>query len=391
MSGPKKADVTLKLNRVLAITSRWTQQYWNNQRNYNAQEFRSTENQQSQTQTLLKNNAMQGQANSTFQNGCNLLNESKNLLKQADQFHAEADQKRSSALKTSQEIANDIANKNSYGGFRNEDSRARSCELLANEAARLEQQALNTIMQSTELLKNANVALESVQVLIEQKKEAERQHELKKIETTNHLNSVKKNAENIGIEYLSEWCGNTSDLEKANQLLADAEQKLSSENFEESQSLATKAGEKFYQLHKQAIENQKKYESREVIADAIIQALQELRYDAPDVNYRSEEGTFSEKNHLFGNMTIFAKSPGTIGDMRLSINLDGKVDLEVDNVPEGKEGECRSRITDLQQKVADVADFQVTDWGRAKNYKPQDLPSLPQKEKVKVKEQQRES
>ncbi|MDR0391257.1 MAG: hypothetical protein LBH59_07055, partial [Planctomycetaceae bacterium] len=52
---------------------------------------------------------------------------------------------------------------------------------------------------------------------------------------------------------------------------------------------------------------------------------------------------------------------------RLAIDLEGKVNLDVANIPEGGETECHDTITNLQSKVKEVVDFNITDWGRAKN------------------------
>jgi hypothetical protein len=128
-----------------------------------------------------------------------------------------------------------------------------------------------------------------------------------------------------------------------------------------------------------------RYDSRQVIVSAINAALKDLQYDAPDTKFVPTDGV---ENTKLGNITIFAKSKGETGDMRLAIDLNGKVNLEVADIPEGKEAECHNAITNLQSKVADIADLQITDWGRAKGVTPEKKGKIP--EKTKVQEQTRQ-
>jgi hypothetical protein len=124
------------------------------------------------------------------------------------------------------------------------------------------------------------------------------------------------------------------------------------------------------------------FKNREIIADAIVAALNDLQYDEPDVNY---EPKADSENVMLGNLTIFAKSKGETGDMRMVIGLDGKLELDAD-VPEGKESECHRMLTDLQTKVGETVDFNITDWGRAKNYRPEERGGIA-KQQVRVHEQ----
>jgi hypothetical protein len=136
-------------------------------------------------------------------------------------------------------------------------------------------------------------------------------------------------------------------------------------------------------LYEKSEKNKRRYDSREIIVDAITAALNDLQYDEPDVNYEPAAGL---ENTMLGNITIFAKSKGKTGDMRLAVNLDGKIDLEVEGISEGQESECHGAITQLQSRVAGVANLQITDWGRAKNVKP-DQQVGRARQQVKVQEQ----
>ncbi|MDR3232598.1 MAG: hypothetical protein LBT46_02840 [Planctomycetaceae bacterium] len=228
----------------------------------------------------------------------------------------------------------------------------------------------------------AKMAIDRVKILIAQKEEEKRQHELKRAAAENMLQNAQNEADSFDGEFLSEWSGDTAGLAEANQLLQKAEEKLHAEQFDESQALSAKSVKQFQTLYAEANENKQQFENREVIADAVIAALNDLQYDEPDVNYEPKEGT---ENTMLGSVTIFAKSKGESGDMRLAINLDGKVNLDIADIPEGKETECHHRIADLQSKVADTIDLQITDWGQAKNVK--NAGGLPPRQRVQIHEQ----
>ena len=51
----------------------------------------------------------------------------------------------------------------------------------------------------------------------------------------------------------------------------------------------------------------------------------------------------------------------------MQIKLDGNVDLEVENIPEGEERVCRQLIEGLQEGLAGEVQFDMKDWGRAEN------------------------
>jgi hypothetical protein len=233
--------------------------------------------------------------------------------------------------------------------------------------------------------RDAKSAFDQTAILAqERQKREERERELKRSETANKIQEAKSEAAGFSEQFLAEWGGDESALNTAKQTLQNAETKLQSDKFDEAQRSAADASSQFNALYKKALNNKQQFGNREKITDAIVAALNELQYDEPDVNYEPKEGT---ENTMLGNVTIFAKSKGESGDMRLAIDLDGKVNLEVADIPEGKETECHKAITNLQSLVADTVDFQMTDWGRAKNVKDVHGGGLPPKQRVRVQEQ----
>lgn len=104
-------------------------------------------------------------------------------------------------------------------------------------------------------------------------------------------------------------------------------------------------------------------EQRFALAEVIMDALYEQGYDSPTYYYTKQNSDSSDVE--FSDLTVFAKSPGKKGDMRLNIDLVGNVKLEVEGIADGEEAVCHQLIQDLQKGVGNEIDFQMTDWGRA--------------------------
>jgi hypothetical protein len=216
-------------------------------------------------------------------------------------------------------------------------------------------------------------------IIADEKEEARRQFEMKRTAAANAVQSVKNEATNFGRPFLGEW-GSNAELAKADQTLQSAEYELQAEQFEASQALSAKASEQYRNLYEQSVGNKKRFDSRQYIVAAIIEALNDLEYDAPDAKFVPVGGI---ENKKLGNITIFAKSKGEIGDMRLVIGLDGKLDLHPD-IPEGKEAECHNAITSLQSRVAHIAKLTLTELGILDGYEPIETESIA-KQKIQEK------
>ena len=376
MSGPKKGDVQLKLNRALDISSKSAKSKWDNAHRLNATDGNAAD----ATRRDASRKNSDAEVRNVFNEGERLRREAERLKNEAENVYREASLRTETLKKNVADLASKIANNKHY--LHAEDSQAAGHVREAESIERETQRAVDLLRQSSEQLRRAKTAFEQSVIIAGEKEEARRQFEMKRTATTNALQSARDEAASFDATFLGEWGGN-AEFAEANQTLCSATSELQAEQFDTSQALSAKASKQFRKLYEHAMDNKKRFDSREMIADAIIAALDDLQYDAPDTNYEPVDGI---ENTMLGNITIFAKSKGNIGDMRLAIDLNGKVDLEVADIPEGKEAECHSAITNLQSKITDIADLQITDWGRAKNYRPEERGGIA-KQKVRAQEQ----
>ncbi len=378
MSGPKKGDVQLKLNRALDISDKYAKSKWDNAYNLNSADSDAVD--AAQSDASRKCDSADAEARQTFDEGARLRRDAERLKDEAANVHRDASRRTDALKRNIEDLERRIANNSHY--LHAEDSQAAEYVRDAQSIEREEQRATDLLRQSSQQLQRAKTAFEQSVIITEQKEEARRQFEMKRTATANALQFAKNEVASFGEAFLGEW-GSNAELIEANLTLKSAESKLAAEQFDASQASSAEASEQFRNLYEHALNNKKRFDSRQSIVGAIINALKDLDYDAPDAKFVPVDGI---ENKKLGNITIFAKSKGKTGDMRLAIDLNGKVDLGVADVPEGKEAECHNAITNLQTKVADVVDLHITDWGRAKDFQPQEKGGIP-KQKVPVQEQ----
>ena len=382
MSGPKKGDVQLKLNRALDISDKSAKSKWDNTCHLNLAGCNATDT--ARNNASRTSSGADTEVRNAFDEGERLRREADRLKHEAENVYRETSRRTDTLKSNVTQLEREIADKNHY--LQTEDEQAKGYVREAENIEKEYQRATDLLRQSSEHMRRAKTAFEQSVIIAEQKEEARRQFEMKRTSTANALQSVKSEAASFGEAFLSEW-GSKAKLAEAHQTLQSAKKDFQAEQFDKSQELSSKASEQFRTLYEQAVNNKKRFDSREVIIDAIIAALNDLQYDAPDANYEPADGI---ENTMLGNITIFAKSKGKTGNMRLAIDLNGQVDLEVADISEGKEAECHNAITNLQSKVADIVDLKVTDWGRAKNYQSPQKGGIPkQKERVQERVKQR--
>ena len=182
----------------------------------------------------------------------------------------------------------------------------------------------------------------------------------------NDLESVRQELQTTSRDDLAQWSGNSVGVRHVFDQLESAQRTQQHEEFAETHRLADEARQAFRQLSARAHENRAKFDQRDVIADAVMNALYEQGYDAPTMYFAQKSD--SGKEDCLSDLVIFAKSPGNSGDMRMKVDLDAHVDLEVENIPSGQEGCCVSIIQDLQGRLAGDIDFRMTNWGRAEHH-----------------------
>lgn len=136
---------------------------------------------------------------------------------------------------------------------------------------------------------------------------------------------------------------------------------LRSENFDKAKARIAAAVEGLRELKEKADVNRRLSEQRGEMAEAIMQALYDAKYDTPNYYMQDEADELSD-------LCIVAAAPGGVGDMRMRIGISGETRFEVGNIPEGSEQLCIDQIRNLQKRLAESdVRFDVTDWGRAEN------------------------
>ncbi|MDR0520952.1 MAG: hypothetical protein LBH00_03755 [Planctomycetaceae bacterium] len=245
-------------------------------------------------------------------------------------------------------------------------SSVRTVRSIVSEGQSAADRAVGAVNQAAESARNAKLIYEETLLIIQQKAAAERKEELRRQNARTSIDSAASELQADNLTFIQDWLGNEA-AELIQQSMQNAEKAFHAKQYEDGVQKSQEAVAMYRKFYSTALETKQKFENREIITDAITAALTDLQYDEPDVNY---EPLADGGNAMLGNITIFAKSKGESGDMRLAIGMDGKVNIDVDNIPEGQETECHQRLLDLQTKVSDVVDFDITDWGRAKDVKP---------------------
>ncbi|MDR2762882.1 MAG: hypothetical protein LBB88_09795 [Planctomycetaceae bacterium] len=299
------------------------------------------------------------------------------------------------SLRQAESLLDEAENKqNQFGKFRNDanqsfrlaknnlSSSKRTVRQHITNGTKASDQAVGSVNQAVEKARLAKMQFEETLLIIRQKGAEERKQEMLRQNAQSNIAAAKSEIIQENITLINDWISND-----AVQLLKEHQEKavreFHADRYEKASLFAQESVAMYRQFLDTALRLKQQFANREIITDAIVAALTDLQYDEPDINYEPKEGV---DNTMLGNVTIFAKSKGEAGDIRLAIDIDGKVDLDVADIPEGKETECHSAITNLQSKVADVVDLQITDWGRAKNVKNLDSGKLP-KQKVQINNQ----
>ncbi|MDR2754586.1 MAG: hypothetical protein LBC20_02665 [Planctomycetaceae bacterium] len=298
-------------------------------------------------------------------------------LHQAESLLAEAESRQNQFGK----FRND-ANQSFRLAKNNQSSSKRTVRQHTTNGTKAGDQAIGAVNQAVEKARLAKMQFEETLLIIRQKGAEERKQEMLRQNAKSNIAAAKSEIVQENITLINDWISND-----AVRLLKEHQEKavqvFHTDHYEEASLFAQESVAMYRQFLDTALRLKQQFANREIITDAIVAALNDLQYDEPDVNYEPKEGV---ENTMLGNITIFAKSKGETGDIRLAIDIDGKVDLDVADIPEGKETECHGAIINLQSKVADVVDFQITNWGRAKNVKNLDSGKLP-KQKVQVNNQ----
>jgi hypothetical protein len=250
MSGPKKGDVQLKLNRALDISSKSAKSKWDNAHRLNTTDGDATD--VARSNASRKNN--DAEVRNVFNEGERLYREAERLKNKAENVYREVSLRTETLKQNVAALASKIANNEHY--LHAEDSQAAGHVREAESIERETQRATNLLRQSSEQLRQAKTAFEQSVIIADEKEEARRQFEMKRTATTNALQSVRDEVASFDATFLGEW-GSNAGLAEANRTLHSATSELQAEQFDASQALSVKASKQFRKLYEQAMDNKK--------------------------------------------------------------------------------------------------------------------------------------
>lgn len=152
-----------------------------------------------------------------------------------------------------------------------------------------------------------------------------------------------------------------ADLDALYQSLDDAARNISAESFQKASLQVAESIAKLRLVNESAVKNKNLAMDREDVANMVMQALCDCDYDTPNYYLIDEDDELSD-------LCVVAAAPGGVCDIKMRIDLNGNVSMEVANVPEGREQLCTAVIHNMQDKLAaDDINFKMTDWGRAQD------------------------
>lgn len=183
-----------------------------------------------------------------------------------------------------------------------------------------------------------------------------------KIAAEKALADASAELKNVNREELEKFSGfKKSELDALYSAVDGASRSIASESFENASKQIADSIARLREATEAAAKNKNLWEQRDEMSKLIMQALYDCNYDAPEYYNKDDEDELSD-------LCVVAAAPGGVGDMKLRIALDGSVNFEVANIPEGREQLCIDSIRKMQEKLAaDDVRFDVTDWGRAEN------------------------
>ncbi len=199
--------------------------------------------------------------------------------------------------------------------------------------------------------------------------------------TKDHLQAAMNEFNAVDKAELKRWSGkatevekNYSDLVKASDEINEAAKKGNKPSvFAAPDSKVSAAVSALRDLIELANKNKHKFQERDAIRKAIVKALKQQNYDKPVAYYNEKlpDGSPAE----LSEMVIYAQNPAATGDMRLRIDLEGKIGLEVfRHDKDGNEEEvtkqdahsCHNSVKKLGENLREAGfNFEITNWGKA--------------------------
>ena len=199
--------------------------------------------------------------------------------------------------------------------------------------------------------------------------------------TKDHLKAAMNEFNAVDKAELKRWSGKASEVEKnygdlvkASDEINEAAKKGNKPSvFAAPDSKVSAAVSALRDLIELANQNKHKFQERDAIRKAIVKALKQQNYDKPVAYYNEKlaDGSPAE----LSEMVIYAQNPAATGDMRLRIDLEGKIGLEVfRHDKDGNEEEvtkqdahsCHNSVKKLGENLREAGfNFEITNWGKA--------------------------
>jgi hypothetical protein len=163
-----------------------------------------------------------------------------------------------------------------------------------------------------------------------------------------------------GWENVRRWLKDKSAITAFDKSIAEAKRYLANGDVGKANAAIEQAESQRTTAIDEAIANQQASERTQQIAEAVMQALCDRKYNPP------AWGPVSPDDPLSGTR-VRADVPVSDGrgNVRVDILLDGSTEIEVENVPIGEEHVCRDLLNGLAQQLSDEGlMLEITDWGR---------------------------
>lgn len=105
---------------------------------------------------------------------------------------------------------------------------------------------------------------------------------------------------------------------------------------------------------------------RLLTAEHLAKRLIELNYDQPEMYYDAAAGSDAE-----APLVIYASNPSGTANVRITIAIDGKLSIDIDDVGEGEEATCVALLKGFSESLSAIDQrFTIDDYGRAAALKP---------------------
>ncbi len=231
--------------------------------------------------------------------------------------------------------------------------------------------------------KTGKTVVDALKEFVKNVTELKNKFEEAETNTRDHLKAAQDEFSSVDKAELKRWSGkaaeveqNFGDIDKASDEVNEAAKKGNKPSaFAVPESKISGAVSALRDLIELANQNKHKFQERDAIRKAIVKALKQQNYDKPVAYYNEKlpDGSPAE----LSEMVIYAQNPADTGDMRLRIDLEGKIGLEVfrhdkngneEEVTNQDARNCHNSVKQLGNNLREAGfNFEITNWGKAEN------------------------